>query len=65
MAATIEYTSQRKAFGKSILDNQYVHYKLAEFQTEVGPVFVHDFLLRTTSNTSTLLLCEFLFFRLH
>ena len=35
MAATIEYTSQRKAFGKSILDNQYVHYKLAELQTEV------------------------------
>lgn len=38
MAATIEYTSQRKAFGKSILDNQYVHYKLAEFQTEVRGV---------------------------
>jgi citronellyl-CoA dehydrogenase len=35
MAATIEYTSQRQAFGKSILDNQYVHYKLAELQTEV------------------------------
>ena len=35
MAATIEYTSLRKAFGKSILDNQYVHYKLAELQTEV------------------------------
>lgn len=33
--ATIEYTSQRKAFGKSILDNQYVHYRLAELQTEV------------------------------
>ena len=32
---TIEYTSQRVAFGKSILDNQYVHFKLAEFQTEV------------------------------
>lgn len=33
--ATIEYTSQRQAFGKSILDNQYVHYRLAELQTEV------------------------------
>ena len=33
--STIEYTSQRKAFGKSILDNQYVHYRLAELQTEV------------------------------
>ena len=27
IAATIEYTSQRKAFGKSILDNQVVHYR--------------------------------------
>ena len=32
---TIEYTSQRKAFGKSILDNQVVHFRLAELQTEV------------------------------
>lgn len=32
---TIEYTRQRKAFGKSILDNQVVNYRLAELQTEV------------------------------
>jgi citronellyl-CoA dehydrogenase len=32
---TIDYTRQRKAFGKSILDNQVVHFKLAELQTEV------------------------------
>lgn len=32
---TIEYTRERKAFGRSILDNQWVHYKLAELQTEV------------------------------
>jgi citronellyl-CoA dehydrogenase len=32
---TIGYTGQRQAFGKSILANQYVHFKLAEFQTEV------------------------------
>nr|AAR05190.1 predicted acyl-CoA dehydrogenases [uncultured marine proteobacterium ANT8C10] len=32
---TIEYTSQRQAFGKSILDNQVVHFRLAELQTEV------------------------------
>jgi citronellyl-CoA dehydrogenase len=32
---TIEYTSQRNAFGKSILDNQVVHFRLAELQTEV------------------------------
>jgi len=32
---TIEYTRERKAFGQSILDNQVVHFKLAELQTEV------------------------------
>lgn len=32
---TIDYTRERKAFGKSILDNQVVHYKLAEFQAEL------------------------------
>ena len=32
---TIAYTRERKAFGRSILDNQWVHYKLAEFKTEV------------------------------
>jgi len=33
---TIEYTRSRKAFGKSILDNQVVHFRLAELQTEVA-----------------------------
>jgi citronellyl-CoA dehydrogenase len=32
---TIEYTRGRKAFGKSILDNQVVHYRLAELSTEI------------------------------
>ncbi|WP_315702680.1 MULTISPECIES: acyl-CoA dehydrogenase family protein [unclassified Bradyrhizobium] len=32
---TIDYTRNRKAFGRSILDNQVVHFKLAEMQTEV------------------------------
>ncbi len=32
---TIEYTRGRKAFGKSILDNQVVHFRLAELATEV------------------------------
>jgi len=32
---TIEYTRSRKAFGRSILDNQVVHFRLAELQTEV------------------------------
>jgi citronellyl-CoA dehydrogenase len=32
---TIAYTRQRKAFGKPILDNQVVHFRLAELQTEI------------------------------
>ena len=32
---TIDYTRQRRTFGKSILDNQVVHYRLAELRTEV------------------------------
>ena len=32
---TIAYTRQRKAFGRSILDNQVVHFKLAELKAEV------------------------------
>jgi citronellyl-CoA dehydrogenase len=32
---TIKYTRERKAFGKSILDNQVVHFRLAELQTEL------------------------------
>jgi citronellyl-CoA dehydrogenase len=32
---TIEYTAEREAFGKSILDNQVVHFRLAELETKV------------------------------
>ena len=32
---TIDYTRQRQAFGKSILDNQVVHFRMAELMTEV------------------------------
>ncbi len=32
---TVDYTRQRQAFGKSILDNQYVHFRLAELKTEI------------------------------
>ena len=35
IADTINYTRQRIAFGQSILDNQVVHYRLAELQTKV------------------------------
>ena len=32
---TIAYAGERKAFGRSILDNQVVHFRLAELRTEV------------------------------
>ncbi len=32
---TIAYTRERQAFGRAILDNQSVHYKLAEYQAEL------------------------------
>jgi citronellyl-CoA dehydrogenase len=35
LAETIAYTRSREAFGQSILDNQYVHFKLAELATEI------------------------------
>ncbi len=35
IADTIDYTRQRHAFGRSLLDNQVVHFRLAELQTEV------------------------------
>lgn len=35
ISQTAEYAGQRMAFGKSILDNQVVHYRLAELQTEI------------------------------
>ena len=35
VSATIDYTRERQAFGKSILDNQLVHFQLAEMQTEI------------------------------
>ena len=35
LTATIDYTRSREVFGKSVLDNQVVHFRLAELQTEV------------------------------
>jgi citronellyl-CoA dehydrogenase len=32
---TIEYTRDRKIFGASVLDNQVVHFRMAELQTEI------------------------------
>lgn len=33
--ATIDYTRERRTFGKPVLDNQVVHFRLAELRTEV------------------------------
>ncbi len=35
---TIDYLREREAFGKPLLDNQFIHYKLAELQTELEAV---------------------------
>lgn len=32
---TIDYTRERKAFGQPLLNNQYLHFRLAELETEV------------------------------
>ena len=41
---TVAYTRERQAFGQSILDNQYVHFRLAELKTEIEALraLVHD-----------------------
>ena len=33
--ATIDYTRERQAFGAALLDNQVIHFRLAELQTEI------------------------------
>jgi citronellyl-CoA dehydrogenase len=38
LTETIDYLRQREAFGKPLLDNQYIHYKLAELKTEIEAV---------------------------
>jgi len=35
---TVEYLSQRVAFGKPLLDNQVIHFKIAEFQAKIESV---------------------------
>ena len=32
---TIDYTRERQAFGRPLLDNQWIHYRLAELLTEI------------------------------
>jgi len=33
--ATIEYCRQRETFGQPLINNQYIHFKMAELQTEI------------------------------
>ena len=33
--ATIDYTKEREAFGQKLIDNQTIHFRLAELQTEI------------------------------
>ncbi|MGB1703054.1 MAG: acyl-CoA dehydrogenase family protein, partial [Cycloclasticus sp.] len=35
---TIDYTKQRKAFGKPLIANQDIYFKLAEMQTDIQAV---------------------------
>jgi citronellyl-CoA dehydrogenase len=35
LGETVAYTGQRRAFGRPVLDNQVVHFRLAELRTEV------------------------------
>src|SRR5690606_14442663 len=35
---TVEYLSQRVAFGKPLVDNQVIHFKIAEFQAKIESV---------------------------
>ena len=35
ISKTIEYCHERQAFGKPIINNQYIHFRLAEMQTEI------------------------------
>ena len=48
---TIDYTRTRQAFGKPLLDNQVIHFRLAELQTELdllraGTYMAADTMLR-------------------
>jgi len=45
---TITYTRERKAFGAPLLDNQYIHFRLAELLTEVE--MLRSGLYRATDN---------------
>ncbi|MEZ5616165.1 MAG: acyl-CoA dehydrogenase family protein [Rhodocyclaceae bacterium] len=57
---TIDYTKQRQAFGQSILDNQYVHFRLAELKTEIEALraLVHDAAMKLVAGEDVTLLAS-------
>ena len=57
---TIAYTRERQAFGQSILDNQYVHFRLAEMKTEIEALraLVHDAAARLVAGEDVTLLAS-------
>lgn len=57
---TIDYTRERHAFGKPILDNQYVHFRLAELRTEVEALraLAHEGVARYISGEDVTLLAS-------
>jgi citronellyl-CoA dehydrogenase len=57
---TIAYTRERQAFGQSILDNQYVHFRLAELKTEVEALraLVHDAAMKLVAGEDVTMLAS-------
>ena len=57
---TIAYTRERQAFGQSILDNQYVHFRLAELKTEIEALraLVHDAAIKLVAGEDVTLLAS-------
>ncbi|MFZ2908990.1 MAG: acyl-CoA dehydrogenase family protein [Candidatus Desulfobacillus denitrificans] len=57
---TIAYTKERQAFGQSILDNQYVHFRLAELKTEIEALraLVHDAAMKLVAGEDVTMLAS-------
>lgn len=57
---TVAYTRERQAFGQSILDNQYVHFRLAELKTEIEALraLVHDAAMKLVAGEDVTMLAS-------
>lgn len=51
LTTTAEYCQERKAFGQSLLNNQVIHFRLAELETEVEAL--RSLLYRAAGKTVT------------